>query len=127
MMDIPIDDQHFADPVTSLGVARRHRDVIEHTEPHSSVGCSMMPWRSNDTEGIFGPAVQQRVDGRQGGADRMQRRLPGPTGNRRVTGAQMAMPALDIVFSGLDVTLRMAASDLGFVGCARVQPQDSPV
>ena len=85
---IEVDDEHAADAVDLLEIARGDGDVVEDAEAHAAVARCMMARRPNGTERILQAAGHHAVDGVQhaaGGCAGGGKRLARDVG---VSGAQ---------------------------------------
>ena len=75
MVDIPIHDQHTAEPMAALEVSGGNRDIIEQAEPHRMVPLGVMARRTDRAEGIVHSVRHNRVRRGQDPAGGQIRRL----------------------------------------------------
>ena len=62
MMDIPIGDEHAFDPIETLGIACRNRDVIEEAEAHTAGGAGMVSGGPNQAKCVPHCQREQSID-----------------------------------------------------------------
>ena len=75
-MDVPVDDRDPFGAMRLLCVARGDRGVVEQAEAHRLVAFGVMAGRAGGHEHIVGPAGEDVVNRRVGGADGGQRGFP---------------------------------------------------
>ena len=63
MVHVPVGDEDPLDAVSSRGVARADRDIVENAEAHAAALRRMMTRRPHGAERIGGATAQHRVDG----------------------------------------------------------------
>ena len=77
VMDVEIHHRDPPQPMLPAGMLGGDRDVVEQAEAHGGIGLGMVPGRPHRAERIVRRPAEHRIDRRDHGAGRAQRRLAG--------------------------------------------------
>ena len=84
VMHIPVDDEHAAQTVLFLNVARRDSYVVEKTKTHRPVGFRMVTGWPHGAKRMLNVAAHDRINGRQRPARGQIGRLQRTRRHRRI-------------------------------------------
>ena len=124
VVDVPIGDQHAANAVLALRIARRDGDAVEEAKSHAARRRGVMARRPHDAESVSNALVEDRVHRVQDAAGGTQRSIQRARSDDRVAGAQLVKAGHDLALHQPDVRAAVAQRDFVLNGDARLDPRE---
>jgi hypothetical protein len=122
VVDVEIDHRDAPEPVRRARMQRADGDVVEQAEAHRHRGLGMVAGRPHGAERVLRLAADHRIDRRDHGTRRAQRRLAGAGAQAGVGVELMAAGRRHGAQHALHVLLGMREHELAVLGARRLAP-----
>jgi hypothetical protein len=120
VVDVPIGDEHLANPVALLGVASGDGDIVYHAETHAVPGAGVVSRRTDHAKTALRFAGADFIHCGESAADSTHRGSPGMFADVCVAGGKLGETAVNLILgkaqirTGMDELQVCACSVSGF-------------